>query len=327
MLFMALIFCSSFALGQTNDTTVNEFNASALQALVGASYDTLESYRFSVETEHIIDLVNFSSGDLKTRYLRSSGCGLVNTSDGALRQSMVELMYAKGDEENASARAWEEYLINETFCSKENGNWTATQMLGMKGAWSQQSAMAQQLKTFNQSSISLIGSEMVDGQDCYKVRSETDMNYLIERLSREEESLPPLLGMNLHELIRNISIDSCYWITKDTHLLKKTEAFVIFAATPQSLGLIGNVPEGEDMHAEFSLSGGSSIGFTIADGQGIRTKSRVSMLFYGFNESAKIILPDEAKDAQSHLQDLFPPMMKAISTVIDRNETGLNETR
>jgi hypothetical protein len=107
---MAILLCSSGALGQTNNISFDELMASALQSLVVDSSAKLESYRFSMEMEQKMDLVNLSSGDTQKLSTRSFGYGMANMTDRALKLSMAALTYAKGDEDNSSAMALEEYL-------------------------------------------------------------------------------------------------------------------------------------------------------------------------------------------------------------------------
>jgi len=277
---------------------------SALRSLVVDSSANLGSYRFSMEMEQKMDLVNLSSGDVQKLYTRSFGYGMANMTDSALKLSMASLSYEKGDEDNTSAIALEEYLINDTLYLKVDGNWTVMKMPGVADVWSAQSTMAQQLEMFNQSRLSLIGSEMVEGVDCYKVQAEIDMGMMADQLSGEVTSLVPMQSMNYSELFRNMSLDVYYWITKDTHLLKKTDVTEVFIVTPQSLGLPGNESETLEM----------------------RIKAEVSMLFEGFNESVNIKLPAEAMKAQPFPMGLMVST-EAASSVPDGNETMLNETR
>jgi len=304
LLSLALLLTSSAALGQTNSTSFDELMTSALQSLVVDSSAKLESYRFSMEMEQKIDLVNLSSGDAQTLYTRTFGFGLANMTDRALKLSMASLTYAKSDEENSSAIALEEYLINDTLYLEVDGNWTALKMPSVADAWSQQNTMTQQLKMFNKSRISLIGSEMVEGVDCYKVRAEMDMSTMADQLSGEVASLAPMQTMNYSELFRNMSLDVYYWITKDTHLLKKTDVLEIFTVTPQSLGLPANESGNQEM----------------------RINAEVSMLFEGFNESANIKLPAEAKKAQPFPMGLLLST-EAVPVAMTGNETMVNETQ
>jgi hypothetical protein len=303
LLSLAILLCSSGALGQTNITSFDELMSNALQSLVVDSSDKLESYRFSMEMEQKIDLVNLSSGDAQRLYTRSFGYGMANMTDRALKLSMAALTYAEGDEGNSSAMALDEYLINDTLYLKVDGNWTAMKVPAVADTWSQQNTMTQQLKMFNQSRLSLIGSEMVEGQDCYKVQAVIDMSTMADQLSGEVESLVPMQRINYSELFRSMSLEAYYWITKDTHLLKKTDVLEIFTVAPQSLGLSANGSEGEEM----------------------RVNAEVSMLFEGFNESVNIKLPAEAEKAQPFPIGLMVSA-EAVPVLPAGNETELNET-
>jgi hypothetical protein len=304
LLVLALLLCSFAALGQTNNTSFDELNAETLQSLVVDSSARLDSYRFSLEMEQKIDLVNLTSGDAQRLYTRSLGYGMANMTDHALKLSMASLTYAKGDEDNTSAIALEEYLINDTIYMKMDGNWTAIKMPGVADAWSAQNTMTRQLKMFNQSRLSLIGSEVVDGVDCYMVRAEMDMSTVADQLAGETSSLVPMPSMNYSELFRNMSLDVYYWISKDTHLLKKTDVLEIFTVAPQSLGLPANESGTMEM----------------------RINAEVSMIFEGFNESVSIKLPAEAKKVQPLSMGLMVSN-EAVPVVLDGNVTIINETQ
>ena len=301
LLALVLLLCSSGALGQTNNTTFDELMAGALQSLVVDSSANLGSYRFTIEMEQKIDLVNLSTGDIQKLYARSFGAGMANMTDRALKLSMASLSYAKGDEDNTSATAIEEYLINDTLYLKVDGNWTVMKMPGVADAWSAQNTMTQQLEMFNQSRLTLIGSENVDGVDCYKVRAEIEMGAMADQLSADVTSLVPM-QMNYSELFRNMALDVHYWITKDTHLLKKTDVREVFIVTPQSLGLTANESDTMEM----------------------RINSEVSMLFEGFNESVNVKPPAEAMQAPPFPMGLM--VSEAAPSVMDGNDTMLSET-
>jgi hypothetical protein len=234
----------------------------------------LESYSFSMEMAQNIDLVNLSSMESQRLYTRSIGLGLANMTDRALKLVMASLTYARGDEENSSAVALEEYLLNDTIYLKMDGNWSVLKMPGAAAAWSQQSTLEQQVDMFNQSNLTLIGTETVEGQDCYKVRAEIDMRAYVSQQSGEVASYLPAPSANNTDLFSNTTLDVYYWITKEAHLLKKTNVHEVLNVTPQSLGL------------------------PAAIGQKVRLDSTTSMLFGGFNESVNIMLPSDAGKAQ-----------------------------
>ena len=220
---LALLLCISAASSQTNGTALEEINASNLQSLVVDSSTKLESYRFSMDLEQNIELVNLSSGETQKLFTRSFGFGSANMTDHALKLVMASLAYADGDEDNSTAIALEEYLINDTIFLMVDGKWTSIKMPAVASAWSQQNNMEQQVNMFNQSNLSLIGSEIVDGQDCYKVSADIDMGSFADQLSGQVASYMPMESMNYTDLFRNMSLDVYYWITRDTHLLKRTD--------------------------------------------------------------------------------------------------------
>ncbi len=302
LLALILLLCSSGSIGQNDNTTLDEVMAGALRSLVIDSSANLGSYSFTMEMEQKIDMVNITTENIQKLYTRSFGYGTANMTDKALKLSMASLSYSKGDEENISAIAIEEYLINDTIYLKVDGNWTVMKMPGVADSWSAQNTMKQQLEMFNQSRLTLIGSENVEGEDCYMVRAEIDMDMMADQLSTEVTSLMPMQSMNYSELFRNMDLDVYYWITKDTHLIKKTDVTESFIVTPQSLGLPGNDSENQEM----------------------RIESVVSMLFEGFNESVNVKLPAEAMNAKPFPLGLTAS--EAAPSVPKANETMSNKT-
>ncbi len=302
LLALVLLLCSTGSLGQANNATFDELMASALRSLVVDSSANLKSYSFAMEMAQEIDLVNLSTNETDKLYTRSLGYGMANMTQRALKLSMASLSYAHGDKDNTSAIAIEEYLINDTIYLKVDGNWTVIEMPGIADTWAAQNTMTQQLDMFNQSRLTLIGSENVKGDDCYMVQAEIDMDTMSDQLLADVTSLLPMKSINYSEIFRNMTLDICYWITKDTHLLKKTEVTEVFALTPQSLGITGN--ESDDIEMDI--------------------RSTVTMLFEGFNESVNVSLPSEATKAQPFPMGLIAS--EEAPTIGDHNETLINGT-
>jgi len=300
-IFLVLL-ASSGALGQTDSTFFDDHMASALQSLVANSSASTESYRFFMDMEQKIELVNLSKEDVQRIYSRSIGFGMANMTDRALKLSLASLTYDEDDVANSSAIAIEEYLINDTIYMKLDGNWTALKMPSVADAWSQQNTLDKQLNMFNQSRLTLIGSEMVEDENCYKIGAGMDMSTIAGQLSQEASSIVPMTGMNYTDLFNNTTLEATYWITKDTHHLKKTEVVVIFTLSPSSFGL--NDTDAREVE--------------------MRINSRVTMLFRGYNESMKIELPAEAEAAQRF--PMFMASVEAVPVVLSGNETTLNAT-
>jgi len=259
----------------SNATSSEELNASELAALVVNSTAKLQSYRFSLDMEQSVGLVNLSSGETQKLYTRSLGSGSVNMTARALKLAMASLTIPAGDDENTTAMAMEEYLLNDTVYLKTEGNWTAMELPGVSDAWSQQSTMSQQIDMLNRSNLSLEGSEMVGGEDCYKLLAEINMASFANQLSEQTDSYLSLIPMNFTELFNNMTLEAYYWIAKDTKLLKKAVIVENFTVSPELLGLPAKGPESQEM----------SVNTTI------------SVQYKDFNESINIKVPADAQNA------------------------------
>lgn len=260
------------ALGQMNSIPSEELNASELQSLVANSSAKLESYRFTMEVEQSIDLVNLTSNETQKLSTRTFGFGSVNVTDRAMKVVLASLTVPEGDDKNVTAAAMEEYLLNDTVYLKMDGNWTALRLPGVAEAWSSQNTMNQQVDMLNHSNLTLRGSETVDGQDCYKLLVDIDTTSFADQLSKQTGSYLSLQPLNFSSLFSNMSLQAYYWIAKDTHLLKKTEVWESFIVNPRSLGLPANESENGEMSVD----------------------TAITLLFSGFNQRINIELPAEA---------------------------------
>ncbi len=302
ILAMALLLSSTCALCQSTDRSQDDPVSTILRELVVASSDDLKSYTFSMKMEQDVVLENLSSGQSQQLQTRSIGFGLVNMTDQALKLVMASLTFIPGDEGNSTALALEEYLQNDTIYMKMDGNWTAMELSGLGDVWSRENSLDQQIDMFNQSRLTLVGSEMVGDEDCYKVRAEVDIASYADPLSQEVASIVPSIPMNFSDLFRNMTLEVHYWISKESLLLKRADMFETLYMTPQSLGL--EQSEEENM--------------------AVRMSSITSMVFDGFNESVNIVLPPEASAAQLFNMSSYPESEAVAVSPVDQD--GLNET-
>ena len=295
ILAIALQLISSCALGQTTDRSQDDAISSALRELVVASSDELASYTFFMKMEQDMMLENLSSGQSQEIQTRSIGFGLVNMTDQALKLVLASFTFAPGDEGNSSAVSLEEYLQNDTIYMKMDGNWTAIELSGMGDAWSEQNSLDQQVDMLNSSRLTLIGSERVGDEDCYKVRAEMDIASYADILSQEVASSVPFLPMNISDLFRNMTLEVHYWISKESNLIKRADVFETLYMNPQSLGL---------QPADANMA--------------VRISSTTSVVFDGFNESINIVLPPEARSAQLFQMPSYP-QSEAVAVAVDQD--------
>ncbi len=299
---LAMILSSSSALCQLNDTVSDEdLNASELKAMLVESSANLQSYRFLMDMDQTTELVNLSSpqGESQKIASRSFGAGAVNMTKRALKLVMASVILPEGDEGNATAMAIDEYLINDTIYVRLDGNWTSLRIPFSVDMWSQQNTIEQQVEMLNSSNVTLLGSEVVEGLDCYKLTADIDMQSFASQLSQNNSYLP-LTPINFSSLFNNATLEVYYWITKDTRLLKKSEVIENFVISPESLGVEPKGPENVEM----------------------RVYADVSMIFDGFNESINIALPAEARMAEMLPLNTTTPISPENLTQAIENESA-----
>lgn len=310
MLFaLALMLCSSSTLCQLNDTApANDLSATEVQALLANSSANLQSYRFLMDMDQRTELVNLSdpAGEVQKIVSRSFGVGALNMTQRALKLVMATIIMPEGDEGNATAMAIDEYLINDTIYLRLDGNWTTLRLPFAEDIWSQQNTLEQQVEMLNGSNLTLLGSEVVDGVDCYKIKADIDTASLAAQLSQTSSPLPLQL-MNYSELFNDAMLEAYYWITKDTLLLKKSDIFESFVIRPQDLGLTPKGPEN-------------------LENQEMRVYANISMTFGGYNESINIELPAEARTAET-LAETRPLNMTPEGETIPPIQPAENSTQ
>jgi hypothetical protein len=254
------------------------------------------------------ELVNLSdpAGEVQKIVSRSFGVGALNMTQRALKLVMATIIMPEGDEGNATAMAIDEYLINDTIYLRLDGNWTTLSLPFAEDIWSQQNTLEQQVEMLNGSNLTLLGSEVVDGVDCYKIKADIDTASLAAQLSQTSSPLPLQL-MNYSELFNDAMLEAYYWITKDTLLLKKSDIFESFVIRPQDLGLAPKGPEN-------------------LENQEMRVYANISMTFGGYNESINIELPAEARTAEP-LAETLPLNMTPEGETIPPIQPAENSTQ
>jgi hypothetical protein len=262
-----------------------KLNETEIKHLMVDSAQNLETYRFQLENKQNVELVNLSDTN-KTKptivSITSSGHGAVNLTGRALMVTTTTTATPEG--ENSSTTETESYFINDTMYIKLDGNWTMLSLPATEDIWNKQNMVKHQAELLNASKLSLLGSEKLDGEDCYKIKVVPDMYTFAQVLSEQMGSAMPVAFMNMSQLFRESEISWTSWVTKEGHILKKTETEVKLTITPEIMGMpveaIGNFEMRMDM--------------------------RATVLFQDFNKEIKIELPEEAKKASPYPIFAFP---------------------
>jgi hypothetical protein len=249
---LGLTLCLATCIGMgLVDYSLNEGqDISSYKNMLLNSSSELFSYRFIMDMEMLMDVVDLLNQTEPSQniFTRTLALGAFNQSGRSMKMVMALLAVPAGDESRSPAMALEEYILNDTVYMKVDGNWTALRLRG-EDLWAQQDQAREQLELLNHSEVALLGTESLDGQNCLRIRVVPDMQ-TYARLA-EEQLGSSLVGLNGNQIYRNSSIEVVYWVREKDNLLAKTEMFMTFDLTPESLGV--TAIDGEEMHLAVHL--------------------------------------------------------------------------
>lgn len=262
-------------------------NSTALMEDLLDAAGNITSYRFESSRMTTAEFLNLTEGytleDRLSYLLRESGemSMAKNASQSMLRVSQESSMSSEKYRNLSTSASREYYIINNTRYEKNNNNWTRLFMPYPEYELLRENRLYLQLEILNRSTVEVIGSEMLDGTDCWKLKVSPENSTIHAAVIALEVSevlgLPAqiLLAMfNTTELERNSSIDWTAWVSKEDRRLVKREGTVKASITPEVLGI-------------------SSPGVRFV----INVNVEESMRFFDYDRPLEIELPDEARSA------------------------------
>lgn len=295
--------------GSNSSKVVNEssvINSSALKELILDSQIQPKTYLFTLDVDQRLEIVNVTSpNETESQVIstRSIGAAALNSTAKAMKIVLASISMQEGQEENASTMATDMYLLNDTLYMKVDGNWTRITLVGLslESLWEQENEIERQREELNNSNITFLGYENVNGIDCYKIQVIPDMKaYAALKENQMGSSLSSTIAsLNLSALFNNASISEISWISRETLLPAKTEISMNMTLTPVTLGL----PEKKAGRLE------------------MRIDTLETIAFSGFNRSIDIALPEEAKGARA-----FPALLSTQTNSSSMNATSANLT-
>ncbi|MCQ8903143.1 MAG: hypothetical protein NQU42_03475 [Methanothrix sp.] len=262
-------------------------NSTALMEDLLKASGNITSYKFESSKMSTAEVLNLTEGyaleDRLSYQLRESGEISIakNVSQSMLRVSQERSRRSEKYRNLSMSASREYYIINNTRYEKNNGNWTRLFMPYPEYELLRENRLYLQLDILNRSTAEVIGSERVDGTDCWKVKVSPENSTIRAAVIALEVSdvlgLPAqiLLAMfNTTELERNSSIDWTAWISQEDNRLVKREGTVRTSITPEVLGISS-----------------PAVRFLI------NINVDESMRFSAYDRPLEIELPDEARSA------------------------------
>jgi len=255
-----------------------ELSPEELKQIIEETAEEVNTYKFEMSMK--IETVMSNESESIKMITTSSGSGAVDQENRKMFMRFSSTL--AGLEVNKSIETeMEMYLIeNEMYMKMDLGipglpaRWMKMEI--PEENWESQNQLDQQLELLNASEIEIIGSEKIDGTDCYILEITPDMEKLWEVIINNpgtEEQMSELSDFNLGDIIKETSVK--YWIAKDTKFPMKTITKMKMEFTPESLNITDNVTEESSMTME----------------------SEMEVRYYDYNVPVEIELPDEAKQA------------------------------
>jgi hypothetical protein len=234
-----------------------------------------ETYAFDMDASETIDVIGGTEPG--TMSLAADATGVIDNANKEMQLGMNMTMNVP--EEDQQQMGMEIYIVDEWVYVRmsipEVGEeWMKMELTPeMWGLWEQVDQQVELLETATE--VKFVGSEVVNGIQCYVFDIMPDMEQLAEYLAQQQV----MLGMglaemeNLEELLDKTSLSIEEWIAKDSSLLMKAQANMRVEVTPDD---VGATPEDFDkMTMDLSMD----------------------MTVYDYNQPVSIELPPEALEA------------------------------
>lgn len=290
-------------------------NAEEIKTLAIKSADNLSAYSLQSSVNQSLTLKGAANATLSNATRIMESFETEGSVDLAANKRKIIVSYKSqievpGEPANTtSSQAIMYQMGNSTYVTEDDGSWThlldprPAETIWGAGANNQVKALAESI---NQSSLEILGSEKIDGQDCYKVRIKTgagdlyDIYNLAFSVAIKLIEYPPLVpSLNSTELNESSKIEKLVWISKDNYLIRKYQNLMSFKMTPF---LIGSLDPATGQMKRFNQS--IRLGETDVS---IETVDR----FFDFNQPMQIAPPEEALKAPPRSPSAMPTAVTA----------------
>jgi hypothetical protein len=215
------------------------------------SAENLSAYSFKIsdsQTESIKDLVKNNITKEYNTTIRSVQTEIAGSIDLASRKAMADISATTtikgptGSPNILKSNGTEYNIGNTTYTSRDHGNWTqlkdpmSVDALWAQGRFNLIKSRADAIK--NQSDVEVIGSESIDGKDCYKLRIIADNQTYFGTLYNMLASVlfPFVPEINQTDLTKASKIETLMWVEKDSKLLKKYQHTLSITIAPNIMG-------------------------------------------------------------------------------------------
>lgn len=212
-----------------------------LKQSMTASADNLTTYTYTRSAESTIDYSNKSLQDKFSGIKATEGKVNLTTKAGWWSHILTD---------NASGEilTWQGYFSNGTEYWKEGDNWTQFIIDNPDEIMADYNEIVSQVALLSYSNLSIIGTEAVDGEDCYIIAAdpipvikETILGtqiyaaYLASPIPMPDEFESKNFDLDNTSIRANSNVSVIAWVSKQTSLLRRMEIDSSIALSPSIL--------------------------------------------------------------------------------------------
>ena len=231
----------------------------------------IETVKFDVNTTTKMEVIGGPQPD---------GATMVGEGTGAIDSTKKEMQIIIDMDIDVPGKAkqsmpMESYLVDGWMHIKVSVEEQGAQWIKMQlpdEMWDSQSAISQQIEFLETAEeVNFLGSEDVNGTDCYVVEvvpSAEALNKMLSQIQMPDIEGTDLSQFSFADMIQEMSFKQ--WIAEDGYLIMKSETHVVMEISPEDVGA------------------------SVEEFQKITADQSAVMVFYDYNEPVSIELPAEA---------------------------------
>lgn len=171
--------------------------------------------------------------------------GLIDLEEKNAKQS-IKSVKLDGDGNDLCKQEIETILIKDKLYNKMDGKWAMSVVPDTTKSFNELNKLNGLVDLINSSNIQVVSIGIVDGERCYEVRVEPELNtirsILIAQASAVQSSAPISLPVTSFEdlsesgpLLSSSDVSYTVWLTEDKCIPKKMDAKITFTLTPASM--------------------------------------------------------------------------------------------
>ena len=231
----------------------------------------VETVRFDMNTTTKMEVIGGPQPDGAT--MVGEGTGAIDSANREMQLIMDMDIDVPGKAKQSMPM--ESYLVDDWMHIKVSVDEKGAQWMKMplpNEMWDSQSAISQQIELLQTAKeVNFLGSEDVNGMDCYVVEmvpSAEALNKMLSQMQMPDIEEADFSHLSFADMIKEMSFKQ--WIAEDGYLIMKSETHVLMEISSEDIGA------------------------SVEEFQKITADQSAVMVFYDYNEPVSIDLPAEA---------------------------------